>query len=155
MRRKVEPVAIFLTSPSSSDEDASDNEKQDKSVGKRMRRASGNSSTKQTENNSKTCEQEAENTIVQDSSEKTHSDLFGQTDPVLNLKDRPNKPALKGTNFSREDKDIKVGRDCDHISNYKTFNSLCPPYNQGNQSCCYLLIYYFYSLYLKIKRFKI
>ena len=92
MRRKGESVAIFISSPSSSDEDASDIEENNKVLDKRTK-TDLDSGTKQTENNIKTFEETTKITIIEKSSHNIHSTKVLPIDPILILKERPSKPA--------------------------------------------------------------
>ena len=145
MRRKCEPVAIILTSPSISDEDDSDIEANNKGLGKRMKEDS-DPGMKQPESNINAFEEQKKYTIVEKSSPNTHpTTKLIPIDPILILKDRPSKPALKSCTLSREDKDVKVRLcNCDFISNDSTLDSSCSIHTQGDQSCCNSMHNYFY-----------
>ena len=146
MTRKGESVAIFLTSPSTSDDDTSDMEENSlsSSIGIKTNIDFGSN---QEEGNQRQFEEPSKNTVVEQSSQNTHSTKMLPIDPILILKDRPSKPALKSCNMSRgEDKDMKIRLDCDCISNGSQINTKC---NHGKKSYLGLMLvlsiaFYFY-----------
>ena len=106
MSRKTESVTILLTTPSTSDEDASDIEENSFGSSKRMKTDIDFGSTIQIENNKRQLKEDPIKNVVTEKSSPNNPTKLLPTDPILILKDRPNKPALKScsisSTFSRE-----------------------------------------------------
>ena len=132
--RKGESVTIFLTSPSTSDDEASEVDDNSFSSSKGMKRSVEFGKT-QVENSEWQKEEPTKNVIVEKSFQSPHTTKVLSTDPILILKDRPRKPVLKSGTTSKEDKDIKITLDWDSIPNGNNTESWSSTYNQGTMSC--------------------
>ena len=132
--RKGESVTIFLTSPSTSDDEASEVDDNSFSSSKGMKRSVEFGKT-QGENSEWQKEEPTKNVIVEKSFQSPHTTKVLSTDPILILKDRPRKPVLKSGTTSKEDKDIKITLDWDSIPNGNNTESWSSTYNQGTMSC--------------------
>ena len=138
MSRKTESVTILLTTPSTSDEDASDIEDNSFGSNKRMKTDIDFGSTIQIENNIRQLKEDHPiKNVVVPTTEKSSSNIVPNkllpTDPILILKDRPNKPALKSCSNStntfstREtvEKDVKNRLEsCDCLANGRSIDCL-------------------------------
>ena len=141
MTGKPESIAIFLTSASTSDEDSSDVEGSSLSSNKRMK-TDIDFGTIEIEINKRQLEETHTKSIP--TSHNTLPTKLLPIDPILILKDRPNKPALKSCTIPREEKDIRTRLECDCVSNCgrsrDCLNSSC---KSGTKSCVNLYPFYF------------
>ena len=138
MSRKTESVTILLTTPSTtSDEDASDIEENSFGSSKRMKTDIDFGSAIQIENNKRQLKEDHPiKNVVVPTTEKSNPNIVPTkllpTDPILILRDRPNKPALKSCNNSsntfltREvEKDVKKRLDsCDCLADGRSIDCL-------------------------------
>ena len=140
MTGKTESIAIFLTSASTSDEDSSDMEENIISSKKRMKTDIDFGPNLIENNKLQSEETQAKTVIVEKSSQNTLPTKLLPTDPILILKDRPNKPALKSCNISREEKDIKIRVECDCVSNSsRSTDCLSSSCKSGTKDCVSLM----------------
>ena len=137
MSRITESVTILLTTPSTSDDDASDIEENSFDSNKRMKTDIDFGSPIQVENNKRHLKEDHPiKNVVVPTTEKSNPNIVPTkllpTDPILILRDRPNKPALKSCNNSsntfltREvEKDVKKRLDsCDCLANGRSIDCL-------------------------------
>ena len=136
MTGKTEAIAIFLTSASTSDEDSSDVEGSSLSSNKIMK-TDIDFGTSQIENNKRQLEEiQTKSIVTEKPNQNTLPTKLLPIDPILILKDRPNKPTLKNCNILREETDIKPRLECDCVSNggrsIDCLNSSC---KSGTMGC--------------------
>ena len=141
MSRITESVTILLTTPSTSDDDASDIEENSFDSSKRMKTDIDFGSPIQVENNKRHLKEDhpIKNVVVPTTEKSSPNNVPTKllpTDPILILKDRPNKPALKSCSNStntfstREaERDVKNRLEsCDCLANgcsIDCLNSTC------------------------------
>ena len=134
MSRKTESVTILLTTPSTSDEDASDIEENSFGSSKRMKTDIDFGSTIQIENNKRQLKEDPIKNVITEKSSPNNPTKLLPIDPILILKDRPNKPALKSCSISstfsqreqhREENNLRKRLDsCDCLANGRSIDCL-------------------------------
>ena len=141
MIKKGERVAVFLTSPSTSDEDTSDLDESISSLSKKnCQKSDTNAKEKEIK---KINELTRKPTGRKPKTEEANSNKVPlvSVDPVLILKDRPKKPSLKYSKVLGEDKDTNLSHEDRSLGSDHTL--LCPARNPGDQSEINLLNIYF------------
>ena len=141
MIRQGERVAVFLTSPSTSEDDTSDIDEGISSLSKQnYHNSDTNVKEKEIDEiNEVTGKPRGRKSKTQEAN--SNKVPLVSVDPVLILKDRPKKPSLKYSKVLGEDKDTNLSHEDRSLGSDHTL--LCPARNPGDQSEINLLNIYF------------